>query len=95
MRWSLFKERQRGKDVWVIRRWRNGKNERLPAKKYRLIKDNYEELVALVKRLNKPIDLREKVDFQHAFINEALLNDYEVELHNSISGDGLVESELT
>jgi integrase len=72
MRWSLFKEGQ----VWVIRRWEGGRYKRLPVKRYRGIRDDYEKLSEFVKRLNAPIDVKEAVDYKHAFISPKLLDDY-------------------
>lgn len=94
MRWTLFKEKQRGQEVFVIRRWVGGKNDRLPLQKYKRIREDYEALCGLVKRLNAPIDLREKVDFKHAFIDDNLLSDYEEHLGNAITGEGLVSTEM-
>lgn len=78
MRWSLGKEKWKGKEVWVIRRWNpeKGRPERLPLPKYRRIREDPEALAALVERLNAPIKAREAVAFKHAFINEALLTEY-------------------
>jgi integrase len=67
-RWGLYKDRGR----WVIRR---GK-ERLPAHKYRNSCHNEEELSAFVKRLNAPVDAQAKVQFKHAFIDDALMAEY-------------------
>lgn len=72
-RWSLYKEG--GK--WVIRRWRDGKYERLPVKRYASIRDNEEELQQFLLRLNAAHRTCEKVAFKHAFINDALLAEYE------------------
>jgi integrase len=72
MRWSLFQE----KGVWVIRRWEGGKYKRLPVKRYRSIRGDYEKLSEFVKRLNAPIDAKEVVDYKHAFISPSLLEEY-------------------
>lgn len=76
MRWSLFKEKVRGNEKWVIRGWKDGKYCRLPSKKYQSIRDNEAELIQLVKRLNAPEDAKLKVSFKHAFINDALMEEY-------------------
>lgn len=56
---------------------RGGKgNRRLPIKQYAAYRHDREQLDALVLRLNAPRDLREKVTFKHAFINDALLSEY-------------------
>lgn len=72
MRWSLYKEA--GK--WVIRRWYAGKYERMPVSRYKRIREDEPALRELVKRLNAPIDARSRVDFKHAFISPALLDEY-------------------
>lgn len=76
MRWSLFKEKLRGRTQWVIRRWHAGRNERLPLSKYRRIREDPAALEELVKRLNAPITCKEKVEFKHAFISPTLLDEY-------------------
>lgn len=80
MRWSLFKEQNK----WVIRRWKDGKYQRLPIAKYKRIRESEAELEELVKRLNAPVDAKAKVDFKHAFISVPLLETYQEFLANQI-----------
>lgn len=70
MRWYLGTD----KGKFVIRGWPG--NKRLALNKYRRIRDDREALEALVKRLNAPVDAKEKVSYKHAFISPALLDDY-------------------
>jgi hypothetical protein len=84
MKWILSKEKQRGVDRPVIRRWVDGKLERMPVAKYRRIRDDYSALEEFVKRQNAPLELRQKVDYKHAFINDALLTDYYEDLLTDI-----------
>lgn len=71
-KWSLFKESGR----WVIRRWVDGKNKRLPVRQYRHIREDEEELKAFVHRLNAPLLTAEAVTFKHAFISPKLMDEY-------------------
>lgn len=72
MRWCLLKD----SGVFVIRRWNCGKYERMPVSKYRHIRNDEALLAEFVLRLNAPLDVKEAVNFRHAFINDALLEDY-------------------
>jgi integrase len=94
MKWVLKKEKQRGVERYIIRCWENGKPKRLPTEQYRRIRDDYEKLVEFVKRLNAPYELKMKVDYKHAFINDALIEDYREYLETKITGDGLVGTEI-
>lgn len=78
MKWGLTRETQRGKETWTIKRWNPDKGcpERLPVSEYRHIRENEAELQALVKRLNAPLSAKSKVEFKHAFIDEALIAEY-------------------
>lgn len=67
---------------YVIRSW--PKNLRHPIKEYRLIREDREALEAYIKRLNAPHELRTWVSYKHAFINDALLSEYEDYLKNHI-----------
>jgi len=61
---------------WCIRYWENGKNKRLPIKKYRNIRENQSELQQFILRLNHQILTKTAIDFRHAYINESLLAEY-------------------
>ena len=78
MRWYITTENGQ----FVIR---GGKgNKRLPLKDYSAMRHDEAALKAFVLRLNAPRDLREKVDYKHAFINDALLSEYKDFLKSSI-----------
>jgi integrase len=70
MRWYVGKE----KGQFVIRGWPG--NKRLAIAKYRRIRQDEAALEELVKRLNAPVDTKKKVEFKHAFISPALLDEY-------------------
>lgn len=72
MRWSLFKD----SGYWAIRRWNGKKYERLSRKKYRHIRNDEPALIEFVKRLNAPLETKTAVDFRHAFISPALMEEY-------------------
>ncbi len=76
MRYVLFQESLKGQRKWVIRRWKEGKYQRLPVEKYASIREDQTKLEEFVKRLNAPLDAKFKVEFKHAFISPALLEDY-------------------
>lgn len=78
MRWYLTTE----KGQFVIRGWPT--NKRLPIKKYREIRGDEEELKKLILRLNAPLELRSKVAFKHAFIDDKLLAEYLAHLKGKI-----------
>lgn len=90
MKWGLTKEKQRGKEVWVIKRWNPDKGcpERLPVSEFRHIRDDEAELQALIKRLNAPLTAKAQVEFKHAFIDDALVSEYlayrRTEVHNQL-----------
>jgi integrase len=94
MKWILSKEKQRGVDRPVIRRWVDGKLERMPVAKYRRIRDDYSALEEFVKRQNAPLELRQKVDYKHAFINDALLTDYYEDLLTDIPTEESAKTDL-
>ncbi len=66
--------------LFVIRSWPG--NLRHPIKEYRLIRADREKLEEYIKRLNVPHALRSWVSYKHAFINDALLSDYQQYLRN-------------
>jgi integrase len=75
-KYSLFKE----KGQWVIRRWENGLNKRLPVRQYRHLREDEAELKAFVTRLNAEARTKEAVAFKHAFISPLLLEEYKEQL---------------
>jgi integrase len=77
--WGLTQEKQKsGITTFVIKRWDTEKKRpvRLPVQEYAHIRDDEKELREFVKRLNAPLSAQRKVEFRHAFINEALLEKY-------------------
>lgn len=94
--WSLFKEVQNGKEVYVIRRWNGTKYERLPVKEYGRFRNNPEELLALLLRLNHATEQasKEKQEIRHAFINEAMLKEYSQFLQAQIPSPALAQTEF-
>lgn len=94
MRWTVRKEIQRDKEVLVIKRSFENKVERLPVKQYAQIRDDVEKMTEFVKRLNAPIDARVRVNFQHAFINDALLDEYLEDLKTIIPTASVAQTEF-
>lgn len=86
--WSIVKD---GEKV-SIRRWENGKFKRLPVKKYGRLRGNLEELRAFVSRLNYQIEkeraTRDAVNFKHAFISPAMMDDYHDFLLSQVPNEG-------
>lgn len=78
---------------FVIRVWPG--NRRHPIQEYRLIRDDKEKLEEYVKRLNAPHELRTWVSYKHAFINDALLNEYLTYLTNLNSIDKTARQEYS
>lgn len=78
---------------FVIRRWPG--NARLPIKMYRSFRHDEEELKQFICRLNAPHDLRLKIEWQHAFINEALLNQYQSFLITRVPNEAGARAELS
>lgn len=83
--WRLKLEKQRNKSVYTIIRYIKSASgtltsERLPIKKYALIRENVDELNKLVDRLNYDIlkakKSRDSLAFKHAFIDEELLEEF-------------------
>ena len=83
--WKLVQQKQNGTERWVI--WRTvrlpdqtRKLERLPVEVFKSIRDNETELKKLVIRLNESVKkedrAREIIEIRHAYIDQALLDDY-------------------
>jgi integrase len=79
--------------LFVIRSWPG--NRRHPIKEYRLIRSDKEKLEEYIKRLNVPHELRTWVSYKHAFINDALLNQYSQYLKNLNSIDKTAQQEYS
>jgi integrase len=90
MRWKILKDR----NTFSVRRWNNGKLERLPSSQYSDIRDNIDDLDKFVKRLNAPYEAKIKVEFSHAFINDSLLADYFNYLSSQIPTQSFAKTEF-
>lgn len=91
--WTLLKEKQKGVDKLVIRRWvtlPDGKalNERYPTSFYSTLSGNPEELKKLVLRLNNDVNdklkRKKKIILQHAYIDPELLKSYHEHLSTRV-----------
>jgi integrase len=83
--WRIKSEKQRGVDRLTVIRYKRLPDgtqtvDRLPVQKYEAFRDKPEELTKLIDRLNYTYNrerlAKEKVKFKHAFIDDALLEEF-------------------
>jgi integrase len=100
--WKIKRENQKGISRFTVVRYVkfNGheSTQRLSVRKYKAIRDNPEELQKLCDRLNYDYNkeklAREKVQWKHAFINDALIEEFRELLANQIPSKDKVSTNI-